>query len=75
LQSLIAVGSGGFHRRGLDGEPAKAVLPAEAHTDFIFAVICEELGFIGGVIVLTLFAVYAWRGMRAALESVDPFSA
>ncbi|HXN64912.1 MAG TPA: putative lipid II flippase FtsW [Candidatus Acidoferrales bacterium] len=74
LQSLIAVGSGGFSGVGLMESHQKLFFLPEAHTDFIFAVICEELGFIGGVIVLMLFAVYAWRGMRAALESIDPFS-
>lgn len=73
IQSLIAVGSGGFTGVGLMESRQKLFYLPEAHTDFIFAVVCEELGFIGGVIVLALFAVYAWRGMRAALESLDPF--
>jgi len=73
LQSLIAVGSGGFSGVGLMESKQKLFYLPEAHTDFIFAVLCEELGFIGGAIVLTLFAVYAWRGMRAALESMDMF--
>jgi cell division protein FtsW len=45
----------------------------EAHTDFIYAVICEELGFIGAVVVITLFAVYAWRGLRATFNAPDGF--
>ncbi len=73
IQSLIAVGSGGLTGVGLMESRQKLFYLPEAHTDFIFAVICEELGFIGGAIVLALFAVYAWRGMRAALESLDPF--
>jgi cell division protein FtsW len=73
IQSLIAVGSGGFTGVGLMESKQKLFYLPEAHTDFIFAVLCEELGFIGGAIVLTLFAVYAWRGMRVALESLDPF--
>src|ERR1019366_624234 len=73
IQSLIAVGSGGFTGVGLMESRQKLFYLPEAHTDFIFAVICEELGFIGGAIVLALFAVYAWRGLRAALESMDPF--
>ena len=68
LQSLIAVGSGGLSGVGLMESRQKLFYLPEAHTDFIFAVLCEELGFIGGLIVLGLFAVYAWRGMRAALE-------
>lgn len=73
LQSLIAVGSGGLTGVGLMESRQKLFYLPEAHTDFIFAVLCEELGFIGGAIVLSLFAIYAWRGMRAALESLDPF--
>ena len=45
----------------------------EAHTDFIYAVLCEELGFIGGLVVLALFAIYGWRGVRAALAAPDLF--
>jgi len=73
LQSLIAVGSGGFTGVGLmEGKQKLFYLP-EAHTDFIYAVICEELGFIGAVVVITLFAVYAWRGLRAAFNAPDGF--
>ncbi|MGA8923974.1 MAG: putative lipid II flippase FtsW, partial [Candidatus Dormiibacterota bacterium] len=73
IQSLIAVGSGGFTGVGLMESRQKLFYLPEAHTDFIFAVLCEELGFIGGALVLALFAVYAWRGMRAAIETLDPF--
>jgi cell division protein FtsW len=67
MQSLIAVGSGGFSGVGLmEGKQKLFYLP-EAHTDFIYAVICEELGFLGAAFVITLFAVYGWRGMCAAL--------
>ena len=45
----------------------------EAHTDFIFAIICEELGYIGAVVVLVLFAVYGWRGFVAAMKAPDEF--
>jgi cell division protein FtsW len=73
MQSLIAVGSGGFTGVGLmEGKQKLFYLP-EAHTDFIFAVICEELGFIGAVLVITMFAVYGWRGMRAAFNAPDRF--
>jgi cell division protein FtsW len=74
IQSLIAVGSGGFSGVGLMESRQKLFYLPEASTDFIFAVLCEELGFIGGAIVLGLFAVYAWRGLRAALDSLDPFA-
>jgi cell division protein FtsW len=73
LQSLIAVGSGGFTGVGLMESKQKLFYLPEAHTDFIYAVICEELGFIGAVIVITLFAVYAWRGLRAAFNAPDGF--
>jgi cell division protein FtsW len=73
LQSLIAIGSGGFTGVGLMEGRQKLFFLPEAHTDFIFAVICEELGFIGAVIVLTLFAVYGWRGFVAAMKAPDEF--
>jgi cell division protein FtsW len=73
VQSLIAVGSGGFNGVGLmEGKQKLFYLP-EAHTDFIYAVICEELGFLGAVFVITLFAVYGWRGMRTAFNAPDRF--
>ena len=73
LQSLIAVGSGGFTGVGLMESKQKLFYLPEAHTDFIYAVICEELGFIGAVVVITLFAVYAWRGLRATFNAPDGF--
>jgi cell division protein FtsW len=73
LQSLIAVGSGGFTGVGLMESKQKLFYLPEAHTDFIYAVICEELGFIGAIVVIVLFAVYGWRGMRAAFNAPDGF--
>jgi len=73
LQSLIAVGSGGFTGVGLMESKQKLFYLPEAHTDFIYAVICEELGFIGAIVVITLFAVYGWRGLRAAFNAPDGF--
>jgi cell division protein FtsW len=73
LQSLIAVGSGGFTGVGLMESRQKLFFLPEAHTDFIFSVICEEVGFIGAVIVLVLFAVYGWRGFVAAMKAPDEF--
>jgi cell division protein FtsW len=73
LQSLIAVGSGGFTGVGLMESRQKLFFLPEAHTDFIFSVICEEAGFIGAAVVLTLFAVYGWRGFVAAMKAPDAF--
>ena len=73
LQSLIAVGSGGFTGVGLMESKQKLFYLPEAHTDFIYAVICEELGFLGAVMVIALFAVYGWRGLRAAFAAPDGF--
>jgi cell division protein FtsW len=73
LQSLIAVGSGGFTGVGLMESKQKLFYLPEAHTDFIYAVICEELGFIGAAIVIALFAVYGWRGLRASFNAPDGF--
>ena len=73
LQSLIAVGSGGFTGVGLMESKQKLFYLPEAHTDFIYAVICEELGFIGAIVVIALFVIYGWRGMRAAFSAQDGF--
>ena len=73
LQSLIAVGSGGFTGVGLMESKQKLFYLPEAHTDFIFAVICEELGFLGAIAVISLFVVYGWRGLRAAFAAPDGF--
>ena len=73
MQSLIAVGSGGFSGVGLMESKQKLFFLPEAHTDFIYAVICEELGFIGAIVVIALFAVYGFRGMRAAFNAPDGF--
>ncbi|MGC1968640.1 MAG: putative peptidoglycan glycosyltransferase FtsW, partial [Candidatus Acidiferrales bacterium] len=73
MQSLISVGSGGMTGVGLMESRQKLFFLPEAHTDFIYAIIGEELGFIGAVGVLTLFAVYGWRGFVAALKAGDEF--
>lgn len=72
-QSLIAVGSGGFYGVGLMESHQKLFYLPEAHTDFIFAVICEELGFFGALAVLALLGIYGWRGFRAAAVARDDF--
>jgi cell division protein FtsW len=73
LQSLIAVGSGGFTGVGLMESKQKLFYLPEAHTDFIFAVISEELGFLGALAVIALFVVYGWRGLRTAFAAPDGF--
>jgi cell division protein FtsW len=74
LQSLIAVGSGGLHGRGLMEGLQKLFYLPEPHTDFIFANICEELGLIGALGVVAAFCVLGYRGLRAAFLSTDPFA-
>lgn len=74
LQSLIAVGTGGIRGLGLmEGRQKLFYLP-EPHTDFIFANVCEELGLIGALALVGLFVALAYRGMRAAYLSTDPFA-
>jgi len=73
LQSLIAVGSGGFTGVGLMESKQKLFYLPEAHTDFIYAVICEEFGFIGAMLLIGLFGIYGWRGLRAAFSAPDGF--
>jgi cell division protein FtsW len=73
VQSLIAVGSGGSHGLGFAQGRQKLLFLPFAHSDFIFAVIGEELGLIGALIVVFVFAVFLWRGMRAALRAPDRF--
>ena len=67
IQSLIAVGTGGVFGRGLMAGVQKLFYLPEPHTDFIFAVIGEELGLIGATCMLICFCVIAWRGLRIAL--------
>ncbi|HSG00443.1 MAG TPA: putative lipid II flippase FtsW, partial [Vicinamibacterales bacterium] len=74
-QSLIAVGSGGGLGRGLMEGVQKLYYLPEAHTDFIYAVIGEELGLLGTSFILACFTVIAWRGLRAALVAPDRFGA
>src|SRR5215468_6497473 len=73
IQSLIAVSTGGLTGMGLmEGKQKLFYLP-EPHTDFIFAVTAEELGLVGSVIVVLLFAVFLWRGIRTAIRTRDLF--
>jgi len=73
-QSLIAIGSGGWFGRGLGGGHQKYLFLPEAHTDFIFSILAEELGFLGATVLFLMLAVYVVRGMRAAARSTDSFA-
>ncbi len=73
IQSMIAVGTGGLWGRGLMNGVQKLFYLPEPHTDFIYAVISEELGLVGATAVLVCFAIIAWRGLRVALNAPDAF--
>ena len=73
VQSLLALGTGGLTGVGLGNSIQKYQWLPEAHTDFIFAIIGEELGLIGTLLVLCLFCTLAYRGYRAALRAPDTF--
>jgi cell division protein FtsW len=73
VQSLIAVGSGGPHGLGFAQGHQKMLFLPFAHSDFIFAVVGEELGLVGTLIVVLVFGIFLWRGMRAALRAPDRF--
>jgi cell division protein FtsW len=73
IQSLIAVGTGGVFGRGLMEGVQKLFYLPEPHTDFIFAVIGEELGLIGTTAILACFCLIAWRGMRITMRAPDSF--
>jgi len=75
VQALYGLGSGGFTGVGLGNSVQKYEWLPEAHTDFIFAIIGEELGLIGTVSVVLAFLFLAWRGIRASLRAPDNFGA
>ncbi len=72
-QSLIAIGSGGIMGRGIGESYQKFLYLPEPHNDFIFAIICEELGLIGALIVIILFIVFTFRGFSIASKAPDKF--
>ena len=74
IQSLYAIGSGGLFGVGLGKSTQKYLYLPEAHNDFIFSIIAEELGFIGCVVVIAMFAVFIWRGIIIAMKAPDMFS-
>ena len=75
IQSMIAVSTGGLFGRGLMAGVQKLFYLPEPHNDFIYAVISEELGFVGATVVLACFCMITWRGLRTALRAPDRFGA
>lgn len=73
VQSLYAIGSGGLLGQGLGNSRQKHLFLPEPQNDFVFAVVCEELGFVGAVIIILLFAVLMWRGFAIAMKAKDKF--
>ncbi|HZG80167.1 MAG TPA: stage V sporulation protein E [Brevibacillus sp.] len=73
IQSLYAIGPGGLLGLGLGQSRQKHLYLPEPYNDFIFSIIAEELGFIGGTLVLLLFLLLLWRGMRTAITAPDLF--
>ena len=73
IQSLYALGSGGAFGQGLGQSKAKFLYLPERHTDFIFAIIGEELGFMGGLLIILLFLLFIWRGLKVAITAPDAF--
>ena len=73
VQSLYAIGSGGLFGVGLGNSTQKYAYIPEAHNDFIFSIIAEELGFLGCTVVIILFALFIWRGIIIAMKAPDMF--
>ena len=73
VQSLIAIGSGGTNGLGFAQGKQKMLFLPFAHSDFIFAVVGEELGLVGAIAVVAVFALFLWRGVRTALLAPDRF--
>jgi cell division protein FtsW len=75
IQSYLALGGGGILGRGLGESKQKLFYLPEPHTDFIFAIIGEELGLVGATATVALFVLLLWRGVRIGLRVADPFGA
>ncbi len=73
LQGLMAIGSGGFFGLGLGNSRLKYSYVSEPQNDFIFTIVCEELGFVGAFCILLLFAAFVKRGFQIGLRNQDPF--
>ena len=75
IQSLLAIGSGGILGRGIGQSRQKYLWVPEPHNDFIFSIVCEELGLIGAIVIIILFCLLVWRGFVIAMRSPDKFGA
>lgn len=75
LQGMYAIGSGGFFGVGLGNSRQKYGYVSEPQNDFIFTIVCEELGFFGAILVIALFGLLLWRGYKIASRCPDKFSA
>ncbi len=73
IQSLYAIASGGLFGLGLGQSRQKLGYIPEGHNDIIFAIICEELGLFGAVLLITLFIILIWRGVKIAMNATDLF--
>jgi len=73
-QSLYAIGSGGLFGLGIGNSKQKHLYMPEPHNDFVFSIVCEEIGFIGATLILLLFALLIWRGFVIAMRAKDRFS-
>lgn len=73
IQSLLAIGSGGILGRGIGQSRQKYLWLPEPHNDFIFAIVCEELGLVGALIIILLFCLLVWRGFTIAMRAQDKF--
>lgn len=73
IQSLLAIGSGGIWGRGIGQSRQKHLWVPEPHNDFIFSIVCEELGLIGAMVIIILFCLLVWRGFTIAMRADDKF--
>ena len=73
VQSLYAIGSGGLMGQGLGNSRQKHLFLPEPQNDFIFSIVCEELGFIGAVLIIILFGLLVWRGFVIGMKAPDKF--
>lgn len=74
IQGMLAIGSGGLFGLGLGNSRQKFSYVSQPQNDFIFTIVCEELGFIGAAAIIILFGIFAWRGCVIAMRAPDRFS-